>query len=36
MVAGHPDELDAFVSRLEAGEVVELQRTGSIALPKLE
>jgi acetolactate synthase-1/3 small subunit len=36
MVAGHPDELDAFASRLGASEVVELQRTGSIALPKLD
>jgi acetolactate synthase-1/3 small subunit len=36
MLAGHPDELDSFASRLEAGTIVELQRTGSIALPKLD
>jgi acetolactate synthase I/III small subunit len=36
MLAGHPDELDAFASQLEAGAIVELQRTGSIALPKLD
>jgi acetolactate synthase-1/3 small subunit len=36
MVAGHPDELDSFTARLEAGAIVELQRTGSIALPKLD
>jgi acetolactate synthase I/III small subunit len=36
MLAGHPDELDAFASGLEEGAVVELQRTGSIALPKLD
>jgi acetolactate synthase-1/3 small subunit len=36
MLAGHPDELDAFAAELEAGAIVELQRTGSIALPKLD
>jgi acetolactate synthase I/III small subunit len=36
MLAGHPDELDAFATGLEAGAIVELQRTGSIALPKLD
>ena len=36
MLAGHPDELDAFATELEAGAIVELQRTGSIALPKLD
>jgi acetolactate synthase I/III small subunit len=36
MLAGHPDELDAFASGLEASAIGELQRTGSIALPKLD
>jgi acetolactate synthase I/III small subunit len=36
MLAGHPDELDTFASKLEVGAIVELQRTGSIALPKLD
>ena len=35
MLAGHPDELDAFSSSLMRSGIVELQRTGSIALPKL-
>jgi acetolactate synthase I/III small subunit len=36
MLAGHPDELDAFAARLQGTAIVELQRTGSIALPKLD
>jgi len=36
MLAGHPDELDAFALALAGGGIVELQRTGSIALPKLD
>jgi acetolactate synthase-1/3 small subunit len=36
MLAGHPDELDAFASALASGGIIELQRTGSIALPKLD
>ena len=36
MLAGQPDELDAVASQLETGAIVELQRTGSIALPKLD
>jgi acetolactate synthase-1/3 small subunit len=36
MLAGHPDELDAFASALTKNGIIELQRTGSIALPKLD
>ena len=36
MLAGHPDELDAFASALMRTGIIELQRTGSIALPKLD
>ena len=36
MLAGHPDELDAFASALMKNGIIELQRTGSIALPKLD
>ncbi|HEY5272600.1 MAG TPA: acetolactate synthase small subunit [Acidimicrobiales bacterium] len=36
MVAGHPDQLDSFAARLDSSAIVELQRTGSIALPKLD
>jgi acetolactate synthase-1/3 small subunit len=36
MLAGHPDELDAFAETLSGSGIVELQRTGSIALPKLD
>ena len=36
MLAGHPDELDAFAVQLVGGGIVEIQRTGSIALPKLD
>jgi acetolactate synthase-1/3 small subunit len=33
---GHPDQLDDFESLLSAYGIVELQRTGAIALPKLD
>jgi len=36
MLAGHPDQLDSFAARLDPSAIVELQRTGSIALPKLD
>jgi acetolactate synthase-1/3 small subunit len=35
MVAGEPDNLDAFSDLLKPYGIVELQRTGRIALPKL-
>jgi acetolactate synthase-1/3 small subunit len=35
MVAGEPDKLDAFSDLLRPFGIVELQRTGCIALPKL-
>ena len=35
MVAGAPDKLDAFTDLLRPYNIVELQRTGRIALPKL-
>jgi acetolactate synthase I/III small subunit len=35
MLAGPPDKIDDFESLLEQYEVVELQRTGRVALPKL-
>ena len=35
MVAGPPDKLDAFTDLLRPYGIVELQRTGRIALPKL-
>jgi acetolactate synthase I/III small subunit len=35
MVAGTPDQLDAFTELLHQYGIVELQRTGRIALPKL-
>jgi acetolactate synthase small subunit len=35
MLAGHPDELDVFAAELISSGIIELQRTGSIALPKL-
>jgi acetolactate synthase I/III small subunit len=35
MVAGEPDKLDAFSDLLKPFNIVELQRTGRIALPKL-
>jgi acetolactate synthase-1/3 small subunit len=36
MLAGHPDDLDSFAELLAGSGIVELQRTGSIALPKLD
>ena len=36
MVADRPDKVDGFEGLLEAYQVVELQRTGRVALPKLE
>jgi acetolactate synthase-1/3 small subunit len=33
---GHPDELDDFEDLLDGYGIVELQRTGRVALPKLE
>ena len=35
MVAGEPDKLDAFSDLLKPFNIVELQRTGRIAMPKL-
>ena len=35
MLAGSPDQLDAFTDLLRPYGIVELQRTGRIALPKL-
>ncbi len=35
MLAGPPDKLDGFEGLLAAYEVVELQRTGRVALPKI-
>ena len=35
MVAGEPDKLDAFSDLVKQFGIVELQRTGRIALPKL-
>ena len=35
MVAGEPDQLDAFSDLVKPFGIVELQRTGRIALPKL-
>ena len=35
MVAGQPDKLDAMTDLLKPFGIVELQRTGRIALPKL-
>jgi acetolactate synthase-1/3 small subunit len=35
MLAGRPEKLDDFEGLLESYEVVELQRTGRVALPKL-
>jgi acetolactate synthase-1/3 small subunit len=34
-LAGRPDKIDDFESLLESYEVIELQRTGRVALPKL-
>ena len=36
MVAGQPTELDDFEDLMRAYGIVELQRTGRVALPKLE
>jgi acetolactate synthase-1/3 small subunit len=36
MVAGRPEKIDDFEGLLEDYEVVELQRTGRVALPRLE
>jgi len=33
---GHPDKLDDFEELLRSYAIVELQRTGRVALPKLE
>ncbi len=35
-IDGHPDQLDDFVSLLAPYHIVELQRTGRVALPKLD
>ena len=35
-VEGHPDKLDGCAERLEPFGIVELQRTGRVALPKLD
>ena len=36
MLAGRPDKLDDFEDLMRAYEIVELQRTGRVALPRLE
>jgi acetolactate synthase I/III small subunit len=36
MLAGRPEKIDDFEGLLEPYEVVELQRTGRVALPKLD
>jgi acetolactate synthase-1/3 small subunit len=36
MLAGRPDKLDDFEDLMRSYEIVELQRTGRVALPKLE
>jgi acetolactate synthase I/III small subunit len=36
MLAGRPEKIDDFEGLLEQYTVVELQRTGRVALPKLE
>jgi acetolactate synthase I/III small subunit len=36
MLAGRPDKLDDFEDLMRQYEIVELQRTGRVALPKLE
>jgi acetolactate synthase-1/3 small subunit len=35
-IDGHPDQLDDFVDLLGPYHIVELQRTGRVALPKLD
>ena len=36
MLAGRPDKIDDFEGLLEPYGIVELQRTGRVALPKLD
>jgi len=36
MLAGRPDKLDDFEDLMKTYDIVELQRTGRVALPKLE
>jgi acetolactate synthase I/III small subunit len=36
MLAGRPDKLDDFEALMSSYEIAELQRTGRVALPKLE
>ena len=36
MLAGRPEKIDDFESLLDSYDVIELQRTGRVALPKLE
>ena len=36
MLAGRPEKIDDFEGLLEHYQVVELQRTGRVALPKLD
>ena len=36
MLAGQPDKLDGFEGLLETYEVLDLQRTGRVALPKID
>ena len=36
MLAGRPEKIDDFEGLLEPYTVVELQRTGRVALPKLD
>jgi acetolactate synthase-1/3 small subunit len=36
MVAGRPEKIDDFEELLENYEVIEMQRTGRVALPKLD
>jgi acetolactate synthase I/III small subunit len=36
MLAGPPDKLDGFEGLLATYEVVDLQRTGRVALPKID
>ena len=35
-IEGHPDKLDDFEELLDSHGIVELQRTGRVALPKLD
>jgi acetolactate synthase-1/3 small subunit len=36
MLAGRPEKIDDFEELLEGYEVIEVQRTGRVALPKLD